>query len=192
MKSRVKNPDRTAICTSTPAARNADAMEITRVTGCGTGPSCGTGPTCTTVALCRSTGLGIGHMPLGHSSLPVSSPGSSTNGRPQVLTDPEFRFAGPKLCPASVSISVPAARAIASRRSRSTSSEPQGPPVSTAISILVLVTAAALAAVAVGMAGWLSGLPSAATGLGACGALALTFGVGLYITYWRGQSRNGK
>lgn len=73
-----------------------------------------------------------------------------------------------------------------------TSSEPQGSPVSTAISILVLVTAAALAAVAVGVAGWLSGLPSAATGLGACGALALTFGVGLYITYWRGQSGSEK
>lgn len=52
-----------------------------------------------------------------------------------------------------------------------TSSEPQGSPVSTAIAILVLVTAAALAAVAVAVAGWLSGLPAAATGLGACGAL---------------------
>jgi len=50
-----------------------------------------------------------------------------------------------------------------------TSSEPQGSPVSTAIAILVLVTASALAAVA--------------TGFGACGAFALIFGMGLYITY---------
>lgn len=41
------------------------------------------------------------------------------------------------------------------------------------------------------MAGWLSGLPAAATGLGACGALTLIFGVGLYVTYWRGPSRSG-
>ena len=66
-----------------------------------------------------------------------------------------------------------------------TSSEPQGSPVSTAIAILVLVTAAALAAVAVGVAGWLAGFPAVATGLGAWGAFALIFGVGLYITYWR-------
>jgi len=67
-----------------------------------------------------------------------------------------------------------------------TSSGPQAAPVSTAIAILVLVTAAALAAVVVGVVGWLSGLPAAATGLGACGALALIFGVGMYVTYWRG------
>ena len=66
-----------------------------------------------------------------------------------------------------------------------TSSEPQGSPVSTAIAILVLVTAAALAAVAVGVAGWLAGFPVVATGLGACGAFAVIFGAGLYITYWR-------
>ena len=66
-----------------------------------------------------------------------------------------------------------------------TSSEPQGSPVSTAIAILVLVTAAALAAVAVGVAGWLAGFPAVATGLGACGAFAVIFGAGLYITYWR-------
>jgi hypothetical protein len=67
-----------------------------------------------------------------------------------------------------------------------TSTESQESPVSTAIAILVLVTAAALAAVVVGVVGWLSGLPAAATGLGACGALALIFGVGMYVTYWRG------
>jgi hypothetical protein len=66
-----------------------------------------------------------------------------------------------------------------------TSSEPQGSPVSTAIAILVLVTASALAAVAVGVAGWLAGFPAVATGLGACGAFALIFGMGLYITYRR-------
>lgn len=66
-----------------------------------------------------------------------------------------------------------------------TSSEPQGSPVSTAIAILVLVTAAVLAAVAVGVVGWLACFPAVATGLGAFGALALIFGVGLYITYWR-------
>jgi hypothetical protein len=68
-----------------------------------------------------------------------------------------------------------------------TSSETQGSPVSTAIAILVLVTAAALAAVAVSIAGWLAGFPAVATGLGACGAFALIFGAGLYITYWRAQ-----
>jgi hypothetical protein len=66
-----------------------------------------------------------------------------------------------------------------------TSSEPQGSPVSTAIAILVLVTATALAAVAVDIAGWLAGLPAAATGLGACGAFAVIFGAGLYVTFWR-------
>ncbi len=66
-----------------------------------------------------------------------------------------------------------------------TSSEPQGSPVSIAIAILVLVTAAALAAVAVGVAGWLAGFPAVATGLGACGAFALIFGIGLHIPYWR-------
>jgi len=66
-----------------------------------------------------------------------------------------------------------------------TSSEPQGSPVSTAIAILVLVTAAALSAVAIGVAGWLAGFPAVATGLGACGAFALIFGMGLYITYRR-------
>jgi hypothetical protein len=66
-----------------------------------------------------------------------------------------------------------------------TSSEPQGSPVSTAIVILVLVTASALAAVAIGVAGWLAGFPAVATGFGACGAFALTFGMGLYITYRR-------
>jgi hypothetical protein len=65
------------------------------------------------------------------------------------------------------------------------SSEPHGSPVSTAIAILVLVTAAALAAVAVGVAGWLADLPAVATGLGAWSAFALTFGAGLYITYWK-------
>ena len=66
-----------------------------------------------------------------------------------------------------------------------TSSEPQGSPVSIAIAILVLVTAAALSAVAIGVAGWLADFPAVATGLGACGAFALIFGMGLYITYWR-------
>ena len=66
-----------------------------------------------------------------------------------------------------------------------TSSEPQGSPVSTAIAILVLVNAAALAAVAVGVAGWLADFPAVATGLGACGAFALIFSAGLYLTYWR-------
>ena len=60
-----------------------------------------------------------------------------------------------------------------------------GSPLSTAIAILVLVTAAALAAVAVGVAGWLAGFPAVAAGLGACGAFASIFGMGLYITYWR-------
>jgi len=69
------------------------------------------------------------------------------------------------------------------------SSEPQGSPVSTAIAILVLVTAAALAAVAVGVVGWLAGFPAVAAGLAAFGAFALTFGVGLYITYWRVRPR---
>ena len=59
-----------------------------------------------------------------------------------------------------------------------TSSERQGSPVSTAIAILVLV-------IAVGVAGWLAGFPAVATGLGACGAFAVIFGAGLYITYWR-------
>ena len=66
-----------------------------------------------------------------------------------------------------------------------TSSEPQGSPVSTAIAVLVLVTAAVLAAVAVGVVGWLVGFPAVAAGLAAFGALALIFGVGLYITYWK-------
>ena len=57
-----------------PAARNADATGIA-LTGCD-GSGCGTGITWTTVALCWSTGLGIGHMPVGHSWLPISSPGS--------------------------------------------------------------------------------------------------------------------
>lgn len=64
-------------------------------------------------------------------------------------------------------------------------------PAATAIAILVLVTAAALAAVAVGVVGWLAGFPAVATGLGACGVLALIFGVGLYITYWRVRSGAG-
>jgi hypothetical protein len=68
-----------------------------------------------------------------------------------------------------------------------TSSEPQGSPVSTAIAILVLVTAAALAAVAVVVVGWLADFPPVAAGLAACGAFALIFGVGLYITYWKAQ-----
>jgi hypothetical protein len=72
-----------------------------------------------------------------------------------------------------------------------TSSESQGSPVSTAIAILVLVTAAALAAVAVGVVGWLAGFPTAATGLGACCVLALIFGAGLYITYWRVRPGDG-
>jgi hypothetical protein len=72
-----------------------------------------------------------------------------------------------------------------------TSSEPQGSPVSTAIAILVLVSAAALAAVAVGVAGRLGGFPAVATGLGACGAFALIFGAGLYITYWRARPGAG-
>lgn len=72
-----------------------------------------------------------------------------------------------------------------------TSSEPQGSPVSTAIAILVLVSAAALAAVAVGVAGWLAGFPAVATGLGVCGAFALIFGSGLYITYWRARPGAG-
>jgi hypothetical protein len=71
------------------------------------------------------------------------------------------------------------------------SSEPQGSPLSTAIAILVLVTAAALAAAAVGVAGWLAGFPAVATGLGACGAFALIFGAGLYITYWRARPGAG-
>jgi hypothetical protein len=58
-------------------------------------------------------------------------------------------------------------------------------PVTIAIAILVLVTAAALAAVAVGVAGWLAGLPAVATGLGAWSALALIFGAGLRIAYWK-------
>lgn len=66
-----------------------------------------------------------------------------------------------------------------------TSSEPQGSPVSTAIAILVLVTASALAAVAIGAAGWLAGFPATATGLSSCGAFAVIFGMGLYITYLR-------
>lgn len=66
-----------------------------------------------------------------------------------------------------------------------TSSEPQESPVSTAIAILVLVTAAALAAAAVGVVGRLAGFPAVATGLGACGVLALIFGAGFYITYLR-------
>jgi hypothetical protein len=66
-----------------------------------------------------------------------------------------------------------------------TSSGPQAAPVSTAIAILVLVTAATLAAVALGVVGWLAGLPAVATGLGACGAFAVIFGAGVYITYRR-------
>jgi hypothetical protein len=66
-----------------------------------------------------------------------------------------------------------------------TSSEPQGSPVSTAIAILVLVTAAALGAVTVGVTGWLAGFPAVATGLGVCGAFAVIFSMGLYITYRR-------
>lgn len=72
-----------------------------------------------------------------------------------------------------------------------TSSESQGSPVSTAIAILVLVTAAALAAVAVGVVGWLVSFPAVTAGLGAYGALALIFGAGLYITYWRVRSSAG-
>jgi hypothetical protein len=64
-----------------------------------------------------------------------------------------------------------------------------GSPVSTAIAILVLVTAAALTAGAVAAVGWLAGLPASATGLCAYGALALILGVGLYITFRRGQPR---
>jgi len=66
-----------------------------------------------------------------------------------------------------------------------TSSGPQAAPVSTAIAILVLVTASTLAAVALGVVGWLTGLPTLANGLGACGAFAVIFGVGVYITYRR-------
>jgi hypothetical protein len=68
-----------------------------------------------------------------------------------------------------------------------TASGSEGSPVSTAIAILILVTAAALAAVAVGVVGWLASFPAVATGIGACGVLTLIFGVGLYITYWKGR-----
>jgi len=62
-----------------------------------------------------------------------------------------------------------------------TSSVPQGSLASTAIAILILVTAAVVAAVALGAAGWVGGFPAVATGLGACGAFAVVFGVGVYI-----------
>jgi hypothetical protein len=52
-----------------------------------------------------------------------------------------------------------------------TSSGSQAAPVSTAIAILVLVTAATL--------------PAVTTGLDACGAFAVIFGAGAYITYRR-------
>jgi hypothetical protein len=70
------------------------------------------------------------------------------------------------------------------------SSGPQAAPVSTAIAILVLVTASALAAVALGVVGWLAGLPALATGLGACGAFAVVFGVGVHIAYRRPARRS--
>jgi len=70
------------------------------------------------------------------------------------------------------------------------SSEPPGSPVSTAIAILVLVAAAVLSAVVVGAASWLIGIPAMARGLGAYGTLALVLGVGLYITFRRGQPGN--
>jgi hypothetical protein len=67
------------------------------------------------------------------------------------------------------------------------SSESQGSPLSTAIAVLVLVTASALAAATVGAVGWLIGFPGVPAGLAAFGVLALIFGIGLYITYWRAQ-----
>ena len=72
------------------------------------------------------------------------------------------------------------------------SSEPQGSPVSTAIAILVLVAAAVLSAVVVGAASWLIGIPAMVRGLGAYGTLALVLGVGLFITFRRGQPGNRK
>jgi hypothetical protein len=60
-----------------------------------------------------------------------------------------------------------------------------GLPPSGVISGWAVLVTAALAGVAVGVVGWPAGSPAVATGLGACGVLALIFGAGVYIRYWR-------